>query len=524
MSTQGPGQRRRIRPGLGSALLLLACTRTDVPVPVSPGTAAPTEVAARGGAGNGAEAGSTTPAEPLDPPRLLTDPGSGVTVVWAGAAVASAVAGAELVVVEPDLRHLSAYDWRDGEPRWRTELPVSAAVWLHGLDDRVVLHDRDRAIVVEAARGRVIGRHPAPAAGRWPYVHTVQQRGGGACAWVGPCGIRAFACADGSPLGEYLASEETHLYGMSEDPSEHDTVCSPAPRLLGRHGATIVLVAHLPAQPEHAAGTSPRATPSPRNGAGPAIVGLAADTGAVRWHHPLATGDELVGLTDDGACWVVERQGPRVRVLEPDTGALRWERAIGPGTLDVHAFAAGLVVGREHGGHWRLSAYDLVDGGALWSTRLARRERPAYFEGTIPGAQATGARRAWALVDPVAGRVAAQLVAGRDETLWRDPAGGFLLIGRDLRELDDEGRLVRQRALSSARVHTVTTTHVLGLDGDAIEIFDRDQLRERARLEGRLSIDASARLPDGRLLLQRYGEDGVALVLGLEPPARGGRR
>jgi hypothetical protein len=231
-----------------------------------------------------------------------------------------------------------------------------------------------------------------------------------------------------------------------------------------------------------------------------------------------------VGLTNDGACWVLERQGPRLRVLEPDSGALRWERAIGPGTLDVHPFAGGLVVGREHGGHWRLSAYDLVDGGPLWSTRLARRERPAYVEGTIPGAQATGARRTWALVDPVAGLVVGQLVAGRDETLWRDPAGGFALVGRDLRELDDEGRIVRQRALASARVHTLTTTHVLALDGDALAILDREQLRERARLEGRLSIDATARLPDGRLLLQRYGEDGVALVLGLEPPVRGGRR
>ena len=170
------------------------------------------------------------------------------------------------------------------------------------------------------------------------------------------------------------------------------------------------------------------------------------------------------------------------------------------------------------------AARAIVDGDALWSTRLARRQRPAYFEGPIPEAQATGARRTYALIDPVAGRVSGQLVVGRDESLWRDPGGGFVMIGRDLRELDEDGRIVRQRSFSSPRVHTVTTTHVLGLDGDTLEIFDRDQLRERARLEGRLTIDASARLPEGRLLLQRYGEDGVALVLGLEPPSRGARR
>jgi len=503
-------------------VLSSACSRTDAPALAGPEAAAPARVKGREGTAAKAAARPTAPAEPRDPPRLLTDPGSGVTVVWAGAAVASAVAGAELVVVEPDLQHLSAYDWRDGEPRWRTELPVSAAVQLYGLDDRVVLHDRDRATVVEAARGRVIGRHPAPVSGRWPYVHTVQQRRGGACAWVGPCGIRAFDCEDGSPLGEYLASDEVHLYGISEDPSEHDTQCNPAPRLLGRHGETIVLVAYLPAQAEAAAADARFAREPSKPG--PAIVGLAADTGSIRWHHWLADGSEPADLTEDGACWVLDRQGPRLRVLEPDTGALRWERPIGPGALDVQAFAGGLVVGREHDDRWRLSAYDLRGGQALWSTRLAKRERPAYFEGTIPDAQVTGARRAYAIVDPVAGRVTGRLVAGRDEMLWRDPAGGFVLIGRDLLELDDEGRLVRQRSFSSPRVHTVTATHVLGLDGGVLEIFDREQLRERARLEGRLTIDASARLPDGRLLMQRYGEDGVALVLGLEAPSRGVRR
>lgn len=505
------GRARWLGPG---ALLLAACTHSEVPGATGPAAAAPVAAEGRERGAGGAEVTTALPPEPREPPRLLTDPGSGVAVVWAGAAAASAVAGAEVVVVEPDLQHVSAYDWRDGEPRWRTELPVSAAVQLHGLEDRVVLHDRDRVTVVEAARGRVMGRHAAPASGHWPYVHTVQERGGGACAWVGPCGIQAFDCATGSPLGEYLASDEMHLYGTSEDPSEHDTVCIPTPRLLGRRGATIVLVAQLPAQ----------ATPGAPGPGGAAIVGLAADTGAIRWHLPLAEGSEPAGLTDDGACWVLERRAPRLRVLEPETGAIRWERAIGPGTLDVHAFAGGLVVGREHGDIWRLSAYDIVDGDALWSTRLARRQRPAYFEGPIPEAQATGARRTYALIDPVAGRVSGQLVVGRDESLWRDPGGGFVMIGRDLRELDEDGRIVRQRSFSSPRVHTVTTTHVLGLDGDTLEIFDRDQLRERARLEGRLTIDASARLPEGRLLLQRYGEDGVALVLGLEPPSRGARR
>ncbi len=508
MSTRRPGPQRGLACGSVLAWLLIACPRADG-TPVAPAVT-PAEHAAPDRPPDPAP-----PPTPLDPPRLLTDPGSGVAVVWAGAAMASAVAGAELVVIEPDLRHVSAYDWRTGEPRWRTERTVSAAAQLYGLEDRVLLHDRASATVLEAARGRVMGHHPAPASGRWPNGHAVEQRGPGACAWVGPCGIQAFDCSDGSPLGSYLASSEVHLYGLYEDPSEHDTECTPTPRLLGRHGSTLVLVTHLPADAALDAGA---AAP------GPALVGLHADTGDLRWHHALPSGSEPVGLTEDGACWVLDPSGPRLRVLEPDTGALRWERTLGPGTLDVHAFAGGLVVGREHDDRWRLSAYALTDGAPLWSARLAKRQRPSYPVGPIPKARITGTRRAYALIDPLAGRVVGELVAGREEALWRDPTGGFVLVGRDLREVDHEGRLVRQRAFAGGRVHSITSTHVLGLDGDVLTIFDREQLRERARLEGRLLIDGAARLPDDRLLLQRYGEDGVALVLGLEPPARGIRR
>jgi outer membrane protein assembly factor BamB len=498
---------------LGSALLP-ACVPAGNLGPAEPPIATPVAVAR--GTDRAAAEGDAPPTaspEPRDPPRLLTDPGSGVFVVWAGAAAAATVAGAELVVLEPDLRHLSAYDWLDGEPRWRTELPVSAAVQLYGLDDRVVLHDGGRVTVVEAARGRVMGRHPAPVSGRWPYVQGVEQRGT-ACAWVGPCGIRAFDCDDGSPRGDYLASEEIHLYGGSDDPSEHGTECTPSPRLLGRHDDTIVLVAHLPA----------RAEPTGATKAGPALVAVHAGTGATQWHHPLRDGSEPAGVTHDGACWVLERQDLRLRVLDSDTGVIRWEREIGPGMLEAHAFEDGIVVSREHGGRWRLSAYRMTDGKALWSTRLARRVHPLFPGGPIPNAQSTMARRVYALVDPLEGRVMGELAVGRDETLWRDPSGGLVLIGRDLREVDATGRIARQRPFSSPDVHTVTTTHVLGHDGDAIEIFDREQLRERARLEGRLVIDTTARLPDDRLLLQRSGDDGVALMLGLVPPSRGGRR
>lgn len=452
------------------------------------------------------------PQEPLDPPRVLTSQGSGIFVVWAGAAAASAVAGAELVVLEPDLQHLSAYDWRDGQPRWRIELPVSAATQIYGLGDRVLLHDRDRTIMVEAARGRVLGRHRAPGSGRWPHVHRVQQRQG-ACGWVGPCGIQAFDCADGALLGDYLASSGAPPVPGSDVSAGPDGGCSVTPRLLGRYAETIVLVASLPGRDE-----------SEASAATPALVGLDATTGEVRWDHALTEGAAPAGATADGACWTLDAREPQLRVLDCESGAPRWERKIGEGELEIYELGESLVIGREQGGRWRLSAHATNDGSLRWSARLPRRERPLFPEGPVPDAQASGARRGYALVDPTSGRVVGQLVAGRDETLWRDPAGGFVLTGRDLREVQSEGRLTRQRLFSGLRVHAVTTTHVLTHEGDAIEVFDRDQLRERARLEGRLMIDTSAPLPDERLLLVRYGEDGVALVLGLEPPSRGIRR
>ncbi len=178
--------------------------------------------------------------------------------------------------------------------------------------------------------------------------------------------------------------------------------------------------------------------------------------------------------------------------------------------------------GRYHGKRWRLTAYDSIDGRPAWDARLGRRQTPVLPAGPIPDAQLTGTRRVYALVEPPRG-VIGEFVVERDERLWPDPTGGFVLIGRELRELDPDGRLARQRLFDGVHAHTVTSTHVLVQDGDTIEIYDREQLRERARLEGRLNISDDD-LPDDRLLLWRGGEDGVALILGLEAPSRGSDR
>lgn len=451
-----------------------------------------------------------TPA-PIGPPRMLTDPGSGIRMVWSGAATQAVVANRNLVVLEPDRRHVSAIDWSDGEARWRIEQPSSEGIDLYELGDRVVLHDRDRAIVIEAARGRVLGRYDAPRARRGLYTHGVHQIRG-ACAWVGPCGLQAFDCEDGRPLGTYLASPEVHLSGPSDDPSEHSASCSPNPRLLGRHEDVVVLMADMPLS-------------APSKESDPSLIGLDAATGQLRWHRTLPSGDAPVGLTADGGCWILDEQSSRIQVLECLTGVNRWGRGIGPGTLKVQPVNDVLVIGRQHGGRWRLSAYATADGRPGWSARLARRQRPVLPEGRVRHAQQTGSRRVYALLDPARDGIIGELVAGRDERLWPDPAGGFVLIGRELREIDAEGRITRQRPFTGTRVHTVTEGHVLTQDGTTIEIYDREQLRERARLEGHLSIETNNDLPGDRLLLLRQGDNGVALVLGLESPSRtGGRR
>lgn len=413
-------------------------------------------------------------------------------MVWSGAATEAVVAARNLVILEPDHNHLSAIDWSDGEARWRIEQPSSDDVELYGLGDRVLMHDGDRAVVIEAARGRVLGRYEAPRAGHGPYAHPVQ-RARGACAWVGSCGIQAFDCEDGRPLGELMVS------------------CHPNHRLLGRHEGVIVVVAD-----RSATAANPSSAPS--------LVGLDAATGQPRWVRSLPSAEAPAGLTDDGGCWILDANTPRVMVFECTDGTPRWSRGIGPGVLEVEAVGAVLVVARQHGGRWRLSAYATDDGQPGWSTRLARRRRPVLPGSRVPQAQLVGTRRVYALVDPAQEGVIGELVAGRDERLWLDPGGGFVLIGRELRELDAEGRLTRQRPFTGTRVHTVTAGHVLTQNSATIEIYDREQLRERARLEGHLSIETEADLPDNRLLLLRRGSEGVALLLGLEAPSRTGRR
>lgn len=484
----------------GLALALLPSCVPDKPGPVDP---EPPSTDRALDAPPRAEPPDDAPPVPREPPRLLTDPGSGIELVWSGAAADATVAGAELVVLEPDGQHLEAIDWRDGEARWRIELPTSGSAVLHSLGDRVLVHDRDRAVVVEAARGRVLGRHEAPAAHR----HGVERRRG-ACAWTSPCGIQAFDCSNGALRGDYLPSAELHLYGISDDPSEHSTSCSPAPKTLGLAGSTIVQLAAVPRTDESGrpAGTVP------------GLMGLDA-TGQPRWQRPLPGDLAPAGMSDDGTCWILDEDVPRLEVLDCETGASRWERPLGPGRLRAHAVDRSVVVARHHGGRWRLSAYATADGAPTWSVRLAKRQHPVLPGSPLPEAHSTGKRRVYAVVDPPRGTVVGTVVAGRDEELWRDPAGGFVLTGLQLRELDPEGRLTRQRPYPGPRVRTVLAGHVLTHDGNTIEIYDRDQLRERARIEGRMHIEPAV-LPDDRLLLRRAGEDGVALVLGLEEPGR----
>ena len=451
----------------------------------------------------------TAPAEPRDPPRLLTDPGSGVRIVWSGAAASTAVAGPDLIVLEPDGRHINAIDWRDGEARWRIALPTSGSARLYGLGDRVLLHDRDRATVIEADRGRVLGRHTAPVDDRWPHNHGVVRRKD-ACAWVGPCGIRAFDCETGAPHGRYLASIERRETGASEDAGQAETSCSPTPQLLGRHGEVTVLIAALPRTDE---------TGRPA-GSAPSLVGLADDSDEPRWSVPLSSARIVAGVTDDGGCFSLDEDAPALRVFECETGEPRWDRALGPGRLELHSIEGTIVVARYQGRRWRLHAYATANGQSAWSTRLAKRQYPVLPGSPIPEAHTTGRRRVYGLIDPQRGRVAGSLVAGRDEELWRDPNGGFVLAGRELRELGEDGRIVRQQPFTGTGVQSVLAEHLIAVEGEAIEIYDREQLRERARVEGRMSIEASATLPDDRRLLRRHGEDGVALVLGFEAPGR----
>lgn len=488
--------------GLGPALLL-CCTLGETvgpePEPEPPPVALDTRP--------DVEPRDEPPAEPREPPRVLTDPGSGVSLLWSAAALGAVVTDAEIVVLEPDGRHLGAVDWRTGDARWRIELSATVSAQLYSLGDRVLVHDQDRAVVVEAARGRVLGRHDAPPGRAWPYVHGVAMRRD-ACAWVGPCGIQVFDCSNGAPRGPYLASSEVHLYGVSDDPSEHSSSCSPVPRLLGRHGSTVALVAAAPR-------TDEAGRPA---GSIPAVLGH-DPTGQLLWQQALPSGLAPAGTTEDGTCWVLDEDAPALWALDCETGTVRWERPLGPGRLRAHGLHDDIVIAREHGNRWRLSAYATADGEPSWSTRLAKRQHPVLPGSPLLEAHSTGKRRVYALIDPERGGVAGELVAGRDEELWRDPGGGFVLTGRELREVDAEGRLTRQRPFPGTQIHTVLADHVLTHDGETIEIYDRDGLRERARIEGRMVIEPTT-LPSDRVLLRRGGEDGVALLLGLSPPAR----
>lgn len=488
--------------GLVAAMFALGCTPAVAP----PSTRPTLRPAKRDAAQPPATTAATTiPPAPAEPPRVLIDPGSGVHVAWAGAAADAVVAGEHLVVLQPQGDHLHAVSWRDGEARWRVALPTTDTARLYSLGDRIVVHDRDTAIIVEAARGRILGRRAVPHAGRDSYGHRAT-RVGDTCAWRSACGIQRFSCDDGTLQGPYYASAEEHLYGLSDDPSEHSTSCSPDPRIVGQLGNTSVLVANVPVDLD-AGGTGATA---------PSLVGFESDTDAVLWQHPLTAFGETVGETSDGGVWAVDIDESTLRVFDGSTGDLRWERSLGPGLVEAEATAGEIIVARFNEGRWRLGAYATADGKNTWRTRLSRRQRPLLPSRSIANAASLGQRRIYAIVDPERRGVAGELVAGRDERLLRDPAGGFVLVGAELREVDAHGRLLRQRPFANTNVQSVTPHHVLALDDEVVTLFDRDQLRQRARVEGGVVMAPTEGLPSDRLLFRRYGDDGVALLLRLD--------
>lgn len=486
------------------AALLWGCSPAARPTPTHPaGVETGPRPTPRAEAGDRGGPSRPRPQPQLNKaPAVILDPSATISMLWAAAATDATVAGSTVIALEPTGDHLDAARISDGASRWRIEIPPTERASLTAIGNRVFVHDGDRVIVVEAEHGRVLAEQPARPAHRAVSI-------GGACAWSGRCGLQPFDCDDGAPIGPYLASTETHWYGLSDDPTEHGTSCEPYPRLLGSTGDRVLVIAGLP-DPDSDAPSLPRT-----------LAGLDPTDGTVKWQRPLPAGGQVIGPTSAGDGWIVDSIEGQLTAFDARSGDVRWQRPLGPGRLVAQAFERELVVAREHGGRWRITGYGSDRPVARWSTRTGRRQFPLIAGAPIEQANVTEERRVFAIVDRAAGEIAGQLVAGRGARLWHDPPTGFLLTGHDLREHGPAGDLLRQRPLRAADVEWVTPDYLLSREGDTLIVHDRTTLREHARLVGlRLQLDPA--LPPTRALLRRDGDDGAAVLLALDPPSLAG--
>lgn len=433
-------------------------------------------------------------------------------------------ASGRLVILGEDFMHLAAIDGTTGKASWRIQAQTTpnGRHTLHAQGERVILHAGPSRVHVDLRDGKVLGRERAyfnggdshcglriregdrdPEWGGWTAPHPA----GSACAESCQCSLRLFACSDGAAIGSAFHVSETHLYHSLSEP--HDTVCFNQPALLVR-GASATLVWVEDDRHE------------------PTIMGLDPATGAPLWQRrelaaAIGSFSTQPGTDPSGElCWLADEQ--ELFVIACATGKTQWRLRLGEAERQAYTgvtwHKGQLLVQHRDAARTLLSLHDARGGARRWQRRLpADRMALGVGAGTPSYAYVGAPVAAYALVDPDTGATRNEIAMSDKQLLRRVPDGYVRLGGPQLAEFDSDGKLVRERALATDEIGTVTRTHLVERTRDRLRLLRRDTLRPVLTLAGSWSVKPSQEAlgPDALVLVEHRGADEPNRVVLLRP-------
>ncbi len=421
--------------------------------------------------------------------------GSELELRFQGEAWATTIAAKRLILLEEDFVHLRAVDPASGAASWRLEAQSDPGGQhdLYAYGERVLMHAGPRLVTVDAAAGRRLGEAKA--------LYNGSDRGcrlqiaGDACAYVCECLIQPITCGTGAPLGEGFASSENHIYFEMGEP--HDSVCPIEPQLLGRAGELTVALVEDGAGLMGAVGVDPAGSVRwrldgliPRRGifGGGGVEAGMAESGGLCWLMDAYEGD-LVGFD----CAAGKRLWGETIELRERRARVRW-LAVDGGRLWVHTSgdAGGSAELRDPASGRRIWAHTIPGGATPWP--LDEPLAAAYLPQTTKLMIYDGAR----------GRVVKELAVDERVRVVDDPAGGYLIIGDDLVELDAQAKVRRRRPRAIGELVGLTEEHLVVAEGESVEVLRREDLTVSLRIDGGgLRMLDGGELGPGALLFAR---------------------
>jgi len=498
-------------------LALLICAGCDRRATVSePGAGAP-QAGLAGEGSSGVPAGSppSTAAEvgelpaKADPLRVTFAEGSDLELRFQGEAWAMTIAAKRLILLEEDFKHLRAIDPATGAPSWRlvAQSDPGGQHDLYADGERALLHAGPRLVMVDAAAGRRLGEAKAYFNGGDSGCRLRIE--GGACAYVCECTIQPVACDSGAQIGPSFPSSENHIYFDMSEP--HDTVCPIEPRLLGRAGEHSVALVEGEDGLTGAVGVDP--------------------AGVVRWRldgllprrGTFSGGGVDAGMSEDGGlCWVLDSDEGDLEVFDCAAGQRLWgakievsERQVRVRWLAIDGGGLWIDTSGAEGGSAELR--DPATGDRIWAHALPGAATPWPLDEALTGAYLPQTTKLM-IYDGGRGRVVKEIAVDERLRVVDDPAGGYLIIGDELVELDAQAKVRRRRPRAVRGLVGVNRDHLVVSEGEGVEVLRRDDLTVSLRIDGQVRMLDASELGPGSLLFAR-SRRGVPTELLLFGPA-----